>query len=137
MQEVIDKLETNDEVENNFKDPTIDVKQDNENDDVFVATPTEPDMDPSVNKKKNVKTDSTSQNVFAANDSRPNSEEFFVSTSISQRRPSMSSEMMRKTRSTTKAATRVPVETTPLRPKKIREIDTSPGSPCCASTQPG
>ena len=127
LQEVIDQLETN---ETNLKDPRIDVEQDNDDEEVFEVTITEPEMDPTVNKKKNAKTDSTGPNVFAANDSRPNSEEFFVSKSIAQRRLSMNPEMMRKTRSATKASlTRVPIAKTPLKSEKIRESDTSPGSP--------
>ena len=99
-----------------------------ENDDVFNSLLNE---EVSYEKTKE-KTDSTDLNVFASGDSRANSEEFFVTNSSTQRRLSLTPEVIAyNTRSISKKAsmTRVPLEKTPLRRKNIRENDTPPTSP--------
>ena len=82
--------------------------------------------------RKGTKTDSTDLNVFAPTESRPNSEELFVTQLGSHRRLSLNSEEMRyNTRSTRRQATlaRVPLVETPLKERNISEESSPPGSP--------
>ena len=104
------------------------------NEEVFEVENDESLMEENVQgKEKGKKTDSTDLNVFAPTDSRPNSEELFVTTqSNSQRRLSLDPEEMRyNTRSSTRRAAlaRIPLVETPLKQRNISEESTPPGSP--------
>ena len=104
-----------------------------ENVEVFESENDESWMEENVQfKGKGVKTASTDLNVFAPTESRPNSEELFVTQSGSQRRMSLNPEEMRyNTRSSRRQAAlaRIPLVESPLKPRNISEESTPLGSP--------
>ena len=116
IQQLIEDLEGSDEV----------------NEEVFESIYDDTEEKESVqSKKRGNRNDSTVVNVFAGKESRPNSEEVFITKFNSQRRLSLNPEEIRyDTRSASRKSglTRVPIETTPLKDQHIRENSTSPGS---------